>query len=391
MIHDNPAQRGKPSHPQPQRGPVTVREQAFTLVEIMVSIAIFMVVSVAMIGIFSTSVELYRAGEESRSATDEVMAVINRFDADLARIIPAANGGRIYTRAGRILPDPNNEQVFHYEVQGFDTVGFLTQSRESPQQRDFIVWTSVGSGPMRTLMRRVFRNVSDADLYNERHYFSDPRPHEEWRDGQGATVEVQTQPIARGLLHWGVWLSGTDEHPISDLEWDPYWLRADPLMVLSADNVVSGRTYHNLVAQSHLQPNRSYPRMLRMTMIFSSDRYRPHSLRLERPVSETDQILPVMGSGAVPNTPGTVLRIGSELISVHRSSGKRIFVNDDLANIADPEYLQGPVHLSWSNQAGNLSEQLGGGRGVFRTRPRSHGRGTTIYLGQQISVVRVLP
>ena len=41
--------------------------------------------------------------------------------------------------------------------EGFDTVGFLVESENDSTQRDFIVWITTGSGPKRSLERRVFK------------------------------------------------------------------------------------------------------------------------------------------------------------------------------------------------------------------------------------------
>jgi prepilin-type N-terminal cleavage/methylation domain-containing protein len=65
----------------------------FSLVEILVATGIFAMVSVAMIGIYSTATELVRLGESRRAAADEAVATLAMLDDDLARITPPEAGG----------------------------------------------------------------------------------------------------------------------------------------------------------------------------------------------------------------------------------------------------------------------------------------------------------
>lgn len=71
---------------------------AFTLVEIMISIMIFTVVSMAMVGIMLTGAELFRRGEFSRSANDETVAVIGAIDDDLKHVVPSTGDGYIFSK-----------------------------------------------------------------------------------------------------------------------------------------------------------------------------------------------------------------------------------------------------------------------------------------------------
>lgn len=67
--------------------------RGFSLVEILVATGIFAMVSVAMIGIYSTATELVRLGESRRAAADEAVATLAMLDDDLARITPPEAGG----------------------------------------------------------------------------------------------------------------------------------------------------------------------------------------------------------------------------------------------------------------------------------------------------------
>ena len=72
---------------------MAVTRSGFTLVEILISIMIFVVVSGAMIGILLIGTDLFRRGEFSRAANDETVAVVGTIEDDLKHMVPAADGG----------------------------------------------------------------------------------------------------------------------------------------------------------------------------------------------------------------------------------------------------------------------------------------------------------
>ncbi len=89
---------------------LTMRNPAragLTLIEILVSILILSVVSIAMIGILMVSSELFRRGEFSRSSNDEAIAVMGALDDDVKRIIPVVDGGWLYAALSRTPHDGN--------------------------------------------------------------------------------------------------------------------------------------------------------------------------------------------------------------------------------------------------------------------------------------------
>jgi hypothetical protein len=70
----------------------------FSLMEIVVSLMIFSVISIAMVGIFATATNLFRAGESARTASDEAVAVLSMIDEDLRRAVAPQDGGFLFTR-----------------------------------------------------------------------------------------------------------------------------------------------------------------------------------------------------------------------------------------------------------------------------------------------------
>jgi hypothetical protein len=356
--------------------------RGFSLTEILVAITIFMIVSTAMITILSSSVDIYRRGEQARSANDEAMVTIGRLEADLSRVIAGKDGGRIFARAGRLANDGSGREEF----EGFDTLGFLMENESNPSERDFVVWITVGDGPKRSLERRVFGSVDDQFLNDQFAIFSDPATPVGPIDG----VSVSRTTITADCLHFGIGLMGTADlsaptitnriYTMPDSS-DPYWMRSDP--VIGAAWYPDVQIYTSLPtvdANNQWQPSiLKHPRAVRITLILSGMHSNRPPLRLRDNVSNSAKTIALVGPGAVPSRAGSIMRIGDELIGYYLVNGKIVTVNSGLDH--------GP--LSW-----NLVSQPydGTGRGIYRsTVPAQHDRGDLVYMGEQFSIVRPLP
>ncbi len=95
--------------------------RAFTLIEVMVSIMIFSVMSIAMVGVFSAATSLFRAGESARAASDEATAVMAMLDDDLKRMVAPQDGGFFFTKAN--MPNtttPGGNMVLSFKIRNPD-------------------------------------------------------------------------------------------------------------------------------------------------------------------------------------------------------------------------------------------------------------------------------
>ena len=100
---------------------------AFTLLEVLISIMIFSVVSIALIGILSGAVRIFRAGETARAAHDESVAAIAQLDDDLTRMVPPGDGGFLYLRvrdtdrdAPSMQTDPSKNMLLAFKIRNPD-------------------------------------------------------------------------------------------------------------------------------------------------------------------------------------------------------------------------------------------------------------------------------
>ena len=102
---------------------------AFTLIEIMVSLMIFVVVSGAMVSILMISSELFRRGEFSRSANDETIAVLGAVSDDLNHMVPENSDGWFF--AGIPTDSGNTLVAFTTAGQSPDGIGARGQNARS--------------------------------------------------------------------------------------------------------------------------------------------------------------------------------------------------------------------------------------------------------------------
>jgi prepilin-type N-terminal cleavage/methylation domain-containing protein len=103
--------------------------QGFTLIEIMVSLMIFVVVSGAMVSILMISSDLFRRGEFSRSANDETIAVLGAVSDDLNHMVPENSDGWFF--AGIPRASGNTLVSFTTAGQSPDGIGARGQNARS--------------------------------------------------------------------------------------------------------------------------------------------------------------------------------------------------------------------------------------------------------------------
>ena len=101
----------------------------FTLIEIMVSLMIFVVVSGAMVSILMISSDLFRRGEFSRSANDETIAVLGAVSDDLNHMVPENSDGWFF--AGIPSGSGNTLVSFTTAGQNPDGIGARGQNARS--------------------------------------------------------------------------------------------------------------------------------------------------------------------------------------------------------------------------------------------------------------------
>lgn len=114
----------------------TSGRQAFTLIEILVSLMIFTVVSGAMLSMLFMATDLYRRTEAGRAATDEAVTVLASLDADLQRMTPRRDDGWI---TAEVLGD-NGRMAVAWLARHEDPARRRVDSGRIVDDRQIVVW-----------------------------------------------------------------------------------------------------------------------------------------------------------------------------------------------------------------------------------------------------------
>ncbi|MBA2479721.1 MAG: hypothetical protein H0V44_03585 [Planctomycetes bacterium] len=331
---------------------------AFTLVEILVSIMIFGIVSIALITILLICTNLFRAGEYSRASTDEVIAALGTLDNDLKRLVPGRDGGFFFSQItdtvagaapGALSPRGNCAVAFKI------TNPDRGQIDSSGRKARLIVLYWVG-GP----------TANDEYLYRDTEVAADS-------DGNPATVNeldvvntiiarADSPVIARRCLHLGVWISTLDNrrllaanNPVDQSDWTQGRAGATLPVEPTAPTIVDPIYCTEATGPLPTDAAKGFPDALRFTVTLANGRYAPKGYVIQ----DNGGDIKVAGLGALPVVPGSMVRIDNEWI-------------------AYDAYDSGTIKASATRTA-------------RRSTAATHLRNDPVWLGQTFSLVRIFP
>jgi prepilin-type N-terminal cleavage/methylation domain-containing protein len=314
----------------------------FTLIEILVSIGIFAVAALVMLGTLLTASEVFRRGESARQAGDEATAVLAALRDDLARAVPvrlrdgvpAPEWGRLYTD----VAGPARSCRLAFVIENPDRTAV---KQDGTLSRLWVAW---------------FVDVVDA---------TDPSTDElrrvtaPWTAGSGppAMTSGTGEVVTRGCLHFGVWVdlaelhrpvTAVDGSPLVDWETDqppraggPYDTRGVP------DAALYG-----------VMPFWPAADALRISIVLTGGgRYAARGT-LASGLAATDTDARIAGIKALSTISGSALRVGDEWIGYDNLRGGQV---------------------------------TGLERGTLRSSPSGHAARTLVLAGQPFSLVVALP
>ena len=272
-----------------------MNRRGFTLMEILVSVMIFSVVSLAMVGVLSMATNLFRGGESARAANDEAIAILSLIDNDLQRMVPAADGGFIYTKVLGVRLDPNTNIGAPFTDQ--DTIGGNMVLAFKIRNSDLSAITETGKGSHLIV---VYWVDTKGILYRDTGNAADS-------DDNDATVSDHAvanaifgaptrNPIARGCLYFGVDLS-LDAQTRSDLAWS----NALPLDTGSADDLVFTTEKTSTLAKDQ------FPAAIRLTLSITGG---SRNATVGSYIAQDTLGIRVAGVRQVPVAKGSMARIG---------------------------------------------------------------------------------
>ncbi len=330
--------------------------KGFTLVEILVSIGIFVIAATVMLGALFGATEVFRRGEAARQAGDEATSVLAALQEDLSRAtpirlregVPAREWGRLWANVG---------------VAGNCRLEMVVENPDRSQVR----WIPNDSDPNRKLVGMRKRVVWFVDT-------TDPEPvnhilvREEWDITEdGTTVDtsgvqvgwpsslaqtpLRTDVITRGVLHFGAWIEVAQAHRLvaagPDVQWES---TVNPVLPFGGSAFDSNDLETRAPPAFYPQPD-----AIRISIVLTGGgRYATRGTLIQ----DNGLAMRISGIKALPTTSGSLLRIGDEWVRYSDFRGGQISGVD---------------------------------RAQLRSTQANHGRGALVLAGQPFSLVVALP
>jgi len=323
--------------------------RGFTLIEIMVSLMIFTIVSVAMLGIMLMASDIYRRGEAGRSANDEAVAVMAALDEDLGRIVPPVDGGWFYAN----LDSNSGDTTIAFKIARRDR-SLITS--DGSGDRAIVAWwlkPQVVNGVAQNIL---CRGEAPALLLD-----ADPATDQDLATlRQIMGVDGQPAEVTSGCLHFGAYLASADGARDLSQEW------------LSEMNGAQTLPNDTASLNTTLDPLK-FPAAIRITTVLTGGGRFAARGRLVRDISPSDTAIRIVGIPSLSTVPGSMVKISPP------------------ANPADGEwigyraYANGQLDCSGDSTADPLL-----GRGRRRSVAAAFPAQSLVEVGQSYSLVRIL-
>lgn len=348
--------------------------RGFTLIEIIISIAIFVVAATIMLGALFGATEVFRRGEASRQAGDEATAVIAALQEDLSRAVPvrlrdgkpAQEWGRIFAEAvppssnclfSIVTENPDRAQVRWVDTNNDGQTDTVTGMR---QRVDWFV--VAGADPSAdALVRKVWDLGDDGNVVDADPALNDPDFATDSQLSPGQAYSPRSRDVVtRGCLHFGVWVELAQAHRQvaggssgPDFGWEgnnvlPY---VAPVMAIDTAQTVTGTTtFYPL------------PDAIRFSLVLTGGGRFATRGTLAQPINDATQTTArITGIKALPTIAGSLLRIGDEWVRYEDFRAGQVTIRSD-------------------------------GRGALRSTATGHAaRSTTVLAGMPFSLVVALP
>jgi prepilin-type N-terminal cleavage/methylation domain-containing protein len=331
------------------------RTSGFTLIEILVSIAIFLVVSVAMVTVLFLSTELFRQGEFSRSASDESITVLGTIENDLKRMLPPADGGFIYSK---VLSDGSGNCLVAFSIRREITrVG-------DAQQQLVVYW--VDSTVDRNLHRHAYDLVGTSADNDTTVPLGGTLPNGVKEQARRLNESNTTEGVilTKGCLYLGAWFANQFDYnlnrPVLQTDFDPDWENVGNNGYVNLPP--TGTPFDTDPTSPAVIPDQ-FPSALRISITLTGGgRFGPKGTLATNMADATAQFS-IVGVKAIPTVPGSCLKIGNEWIA-YSDVNKGLITCD--------------------------ASRPNAGRGFRRSTATAHTRPAEVFFGRTYNLIRTL-
>lgn len=338
----------------------------FTIVELLVSIGIFVIASALMFGALFGATDVFRRGEALRQSGDEATAVIATLQEDLSRAVPirlrdgkpAPEWGRLFAQA---QANGNCQLAFVIENPDRSQVRWINEYDPAKKRllgvRSWVEWGVVPSTEPNTtsaddeLWREEWDMTEDGTIVDK---LGEPRV--------ANAIPRRSEMITRGCLHFGAWVEVAQAHRVvkagaagPEFAWES--------RDANEEVIPFGQSAFDSSQLVGSPPFYAQPDALRVSLVLTGGgRYATRGVLIggssSGDLATGDTTARVTGIKALPTTGGSLLRIGDEWVRY-----------DDF-------------------RAGRIS---GLKRGQLRTTDGTHANRSLILAGQPFSLVVALP
>lgn len=352
----------------------------FTLIEIIISIAIFVIAATIMLGALFGATEVFRRGEATRQAGDESTAVLAALQEDLSRAVPvrlrdgkpAPEWGRIFAEAQTpsgnclfsiVTENPDRGQVRWVDTDSDGRIDTVTGMR---QRVDWFVVP--GAEPQDDiLVRKVWDLGDDGNVIDADPALDDPNFAADSLLSPGQVFSPRARDVVtRGCLHFAVWIelaqqvahrkvTGGSTGPHFGWEADtvlPYGSTPsdpNPMPLDTAQTVTGTTTFY------------PQPDAIRVSLVLTGGGRFATRGTLVQAMDDTQTTARIAGIKALPTISGSLLRIGNEWVRYNDFRGGQVTIAAD-------------------------------GRGSLRSTASAHAaRADLVLAGQPFSLVVALP
>lgn len=321
---------------------------AFTLIEILVSIMIFMVVGGAMVGILLVASTLYREGEAQRQATDETVAILAALDDDLMRAVPESQGGAFVAQASA-AGDGNVAVGWIIRRKDVGTMNDKPVTDTVDQTRRAVLWQVDANG-------RLLRGETDVAGAATK------TPQEAAIESIFTITAADSATLTEGCLHFAGWFTSSADPRTAFDQWASS-RNAGALIAPAAPGEI-----FNTATITGGGPIEPFPDAVRFTLVLTGGSRFAQRGTIAGDVEASDTSVRIAGVRGLRTAPGAVLRVGNEWIGYDQARENRV---------------------SWPTPVPADQPLLG--RGVLRSTPSRHDSGTPVLIGQLHSLTRALP